>query len=91
MKYAVVSKVTERTGPSSTSFGGKVIDVGEVLDLSDVVETVNERWGKIKNRARAYIAINIGELIYCVPLKPLPDPNVLDRLIQWAEAKGFRA
>jgi len=36
------------------------------------------------------MAINIGEIVYCAPLTPLPDPNVLEKLIAWAKLKGFK-
>lgn len=90
MKYAIIQKVHERTGPTSTSFSSKVIDAGEVVEFSDTIETANETWGRIKNRARAYMAINIGEIVYCARLTPLPDPNIIEKLITWAKIQGFK-
>lgn len=90
MKYAIIQKVTERTGPTSTSFSSKVVDTGEIVEFSDIIETGNETWGKIKNRARAYMAINIGDLVYCARLQPLPDPITLEKLVEWAKGKGFK-
>lgn len=91
MKYAIIQKVDERTGPTMTSFRSKTVDTGEVVDFSDIIETANETWGKIKNRARAYMAIQIGETVYCAELKPLPEPDVINKLIEWARLKGFKS
>jgi hypothetical protein len=90
VKYAIIKKVTERTGPNMTNFASKTIDAGEVTEFSDVIEIPNETWGRVKNRARAYIPINIGEIIYCARLQALPDPNILNKLIEWAKSKGFK-
>jgi hypothetical protein len=90
MQYAIVRKVAERTGPTSTSYQNKVVDSGEIVEFSDIIQMENETWGRIKNRARAYMAINVGETVYCTPLKPLPDPNVIEKLISWARIQGFK-
>lgn len=90
MKYAVIKKVTERTGPNITTFGGKIIASGQVVDISDTIELENETWGRIANREKAYVSIQMGDDIYLAPLHPLPEPALLDKLIVWAKIQGFK-
>lgn len=87
-KFAVIQKVTERTGPSITTFGGKVIAPGQVVEISDLIELENETWGRIANRERTYVAIRIGDTEYLSELHPLPD-HIIEKLISWAITKGF--
>lgn len=90
MRYAVIKKVTERTGPNITSFGGKIIAPGQVVDIADVIELENETWGRIANRERTYVNIQMGEDVYLAPLQTLPDPDILKKLITWAQIQGFK-
>ena len=89
-KYAVIKKVTERTGPSQTTFAGKIIAPGQVVDVSDLIELENETWGRIANRERTYVNIQMGDDVYLAPLIQLPDGNILDQLITWARIQGFK-
>lgn len=90
MKYVVLKPTIQRTGPTMTSAPGKTIAEGVVVDFSDVVETQNETWGKVAHTERQYMAINIGDTEHCAELKPLPDPNVIEKLVAWAITKGFK-
>lgn len=90
MRYAVVKKVTERTGPSHTTFGGKIIASGQIVDISDVIELENETWGRVANREKTYICIQMGDDVYMAPLQALPDPDILKKLITWAQIQGFK-
>lgn len=90
MRYAVIKKVIERTGPSITTFGGKVIASGQIVDIADVIELENETWGRIANRDKTYVCIQLGDDVYLSPLQTLPDPDVLKKLITWAQIQGFK-
>lgn len=90
MRYAVIKKVVERTGPNITSFGGKIIASGQVVDISDVIELENETWGRIANRERTYVCIQMGDDVHMSPLQALPDPDTLKKLITWAMIQGFK-
>jgi hypothetical protein len=89
MRYAIIKKVLERTSPTN-GFAGRAIAAGEVVEFSDVIEVGNDVWGKIKDRDRAYVAINIKDAIYCARLTPLPDPQLIEKLIAWAKTQGFK-
>lgn len=90
MKYAVIKTVTERTGPNITTFGGKIISPGQIVDISDIIELVNETWGRIANRELRYVNIQMGADVFLSPLLQLPDPNTLNKLITWAKIQGFK-
>jgi hypothetical protein len=73
-----------------TSFAGKTIASGVVVDFSDIIETENETWGRVSRIDRQYMAIRIGEDEYCAALQTLPDPQVIEKLITWARIQGFK-
>jgi hypothetical protein len=90
MKYVVLKPTIQRTGPTITSAQGKTIAEGVIVEFSDKIETANETWGKVARVERQYMAISIGDDEHCAELIPLPDTNILEKLITWAKIQGFK-
>jgi len=90
MRYAVIKKVTERTGPNQTTFASKQVAPGQVVDIAEIVELQNETWGRVSHRERAWMCINTGDDTFLAPLEQLPDPDLFKKLIAWARTQGFK-
>jgi hypothetical protein len=89
-KYIVYNQVTERISPKLTAFGGKIIAEGQTVDISDIIVMDNETWGRIAHRDRTYVAISIGDKDFLVPIQPIPDPIIFEKLVIWARIQGFK-
>lgn len=94
MEFVVTNPhgVTEHTGPSITTPHVKTYAAGAVLHISEIIATENEMWGKIKNKDRAYIPIDIDTVIYCVELKAVHDEwrNEVDEFLRTLGYDGVK-
>jgi len=81
--------VIVRTGPTTTAFAARTIASGSIIDIEAIVETLNETWGKLRDKERAFVAIKIGRNEYCAPLKIHPSKQYTQELDAWARSKGF--
>lgn len=92
MQYVVTNPkgVTERTGPTTTSFAAQTYASGVVINIEATVKTLNELWGKIKDKDRAYIAIHIGKNEYCAPIEVIPARQWYEDIDTWARIQGFK-
>ena len=68
MEYIIINNVRERTAPSTKSYSNKVHAAGNTIRFSDVIETQSGKWGVVEGKERAFVAVEVNEKIYCVPV-----------------------
>lgn len=92
MQYVVTNPrgVTERTGPTTTSFAAHTYASGIVIEVEATIKTLDELWGKIEGKDRAYIAIQIGKNQYCARIESLPSEIWIKAIDEWARSQGYK-
>lgn len=92
MKIVVTNPkgVTERTGPTTTSFAAKTYAAGVVLELDATISTPNELWGQVKGKERAFVALQIGNNHYCAIIDEIPALSWIQAIDEWARSLGYK-
>lgn len=63
--------VNVRTAPTAGVTIEKTLPAGEEIEISHTVTIGKNKWGKIANTKRQYVAIIEGGTQYCVELTPV--------------------
>jgi phosphoribosyl-ATP pyrophosphohydrolase len=92
MIFIALRAVRERTAPNTNSFTTQLHAAGERIEMSHVItDEKGDTWGAVKDKDRAFVAIIVSKITYCVTLEE-PTTEIehrLNALERWARTQGY--